>query len=79
MFDLLNLLNGEDKDYYVLIKNVNDHFTHLFELEKMKQSKCIFINRNSEISLIFDEKIEYLNYDIIDFFLNKQAIAFGKK
>ena len=78
MFDLLKSLNGEDKDYYVLIKNVNDHFTHLFELEKMKQSKCIFINRNSEISLIFDEKIEYLNYEIIDFFLNTRNSEYSK-
>ena len=78
MFDLLKSLNGEDKDYYVLIKNVNDHFTHLFELEKMNQSKCIFINRNSEISLIFDEKIEYLNYEIIDFFLNTRNSEYSK-
>ena len=78
MFDLLKSLNEEDKDYYVLIKNVNDHFTHLFELEKMKQSKCIFINRNSEISLIFDEKIEYLNYEIIDFFLNTRNSEYSK-
>ena len=36
----------------------------------MKQSKCIFINRSSEISIILDDKVEYLNYEMIDFFLN---------
>ena len=70
--EILKDINENETNFFVLIKNVNDHFTHLFELEKMKQSKCICINRNSEISLIFDEKIEYLNYDIIDFFLNKR-------
>ena len=72
IFDILKAINGDYSDYYVLIKNVNEHFTHLFELEKMKQSKCIFINRNSEISIILDEKIEFLNYEMIDFFLNKR-------
>ena len=71
-------INGEDNDYFVLIKNINDHFTHLFELEKMKQSKCIIINRNSEISLILDEKIEYLNFDMIDFFLNTRNSEYSK-
>ena len=70
IFDILKAFNEDNRDYYVLLKNVNEHFTNLFVLEKMKQSKCIFINRNSEISIILDEKIEYLNYDIIDFFLN---------
>ena len=70
IFDILKAFNEDNRDYYVLLKNVNEHFTNLFGLEKMKQSKCIFINRNSEISIILDEKIEYLNYDIIDFFLN---------
>ena len=70
ILELVKSINENDTNYYILIKNVNEHFTQLFELEKMKQSKCICINRNSEISLIFDEKIEFLNYDIIDFFLN---------
>ena len=71
-------INGEDNDYFVLIKSINDHFTQLFELEKMKYNKCIIINRNSEISLIFDEKIEYLNFDIIDFFLNTRNSEYSK-
>ena len=71
-------INGEDNDYFVLIKSINDHFTQLFELEKMKHNKCIIINRNSEISLIFDEKIEYLNFDIIDFFLNTRNSEYSK-
>ena len=70
IFDILKAVNKDDLNYYVLLKNVNEHFTNLFELEKMKQSKCIFINRSSEISIILDEKIEYLNYEMIDFFLN---------
>ncbi len=78
IMEIFKEFNINDTDYYVLIKNVNEHFTHLFELEKMKQSKCIFINRNSEISLIFDEKIEYLNHDIIDFFLNTRNSEFSK-
>ena len=71
-------INGEDNDYFVLIKNINDHFTQLFELEKMKLSKCIIINRNSEISLILDEKKEYMNYDMIDFFLNIRNSEYSK-
>ena len=70
IFDILKSFNEDNDDYFVLIKNVNEHFTNLFGLEKMKQSKCIFINRNSEISIILDEKIEYLDYDMVDFFLN---------
>ena len=71
-------INGEEDDYFFLIKNINDHFTQLFQLGKMKQSKCIIINRNSEISLILDEKIEYLNFDIIDFFLNTRNSEYSK-
>ena len=78
ILEIIKDINENDINIFVLIKNVNDHFTHLFELEKMKQSKCICINRNSEISLIFDEKIEYLNYDIIDFFLNKRNSEYSK-
>jgi hypothetical protein len=70
IFDILKTINKNDLNYYALLKDVNEHFTDLFDLEKMKQSKCIFINRNSEISIILDEKIEYLNYEMIDFFLN---------
>ena len=69
---------AEANDYFVLIKNINDHFTQLFELDKMKQSKCVIINRNSEISLILDEKIEYLNFDIVDFFLNTRNSEYSK-
>ena len=70
IFDILKIVNKDDLNYYVLLKNVNEHFTNIFELEKMKQSKCIFINRSSEISIILDDKVEYLNYEMIDFFLN---------
>ena len=70
IFDILKTVNKDDLNYYVLLKNVNEHFTNLFELKKMKQSKCIFINRSSEISIILDDKVEYLNYEMIDFFLN---------
>ena len=69
---------AEANDYFVLIKNINDHFTQLFELDKMKQSKCVIINRNSEISLILDEKIEYLNFDIVDFFLNTRNSEYSE-
>ena len=71
-------IKEDERDYFVLIKKVNDHFTQLFQLEKMKQSKCIIINRNSEISLILDEKIEFLNFEIIDFFLNTRNSEFSK-
>ena len=71
-------INEEENDYFVLIKNINDYFTQLFELEKMKQSKCIIINRNSEISLILDEKIEYMNFDMVDFFLNTRNSEYSK-
>ena len=78
ILEIIKDINENDINFFVLIKNINDHFTHLFEIEKMKHSKCICINRNSEISLIFDEKIEYLNYDIIDFFLNKRNSEYSK-
>ena len=71
-------MKGEDNEYFVLIKNINDHFTQLFELEKMKKSKCIIINRNSEISLIFDERIEYINFEMVDFFLNTRNSQYSK-
>ena len=79
IFDIVkeNSISQED-DYFVLIKNINEHFTQLFQLDQMKQSKCVIINRNSEISLILDEKIEYLNYDMIDFFLNTRNSEYSK-
>ena len=79
IFDIVKENNiSQDDNYYVLIKNINDHFSQLFQLDKMKQSKCVIINRNSEVSLILDEKIEYLNFDMIDFFLNTRNSEYSK-
>ena len=36
----------------------------------MTQSKCIIINRNSEISLILEDHIEFLTKEMINFYLN---------
>ena len=34
IFDILKAVNKDDLNYYVLLKNVNEHFTNLFELKK---------------------------------------------
>ena len=55
---------------YILTQVVNSSFIKLFELDCVTQSKCIIINRNSEISLILEDHIEYLTKEMIDFYLN---------
>ena len=55
---------------YILTQVINSSFIKLFELDCVTQSKCIIINRNSEISLILEDHIEYLTKEMIDFYLN---------
>ena len=59
-----------NEECYILTQPLNSNFIKLFELDFVTQSKCIIINRNSEISLILDDNIEFLTKDIIDFYLN---------
>ena len=58
------------EDCYILTQPVNSSFIKLFELDCVTQSKCIIINRNSEISLILEDHIEFLTKEMIDFYLN---------
>ena len=58
------------EDCYILIQQINSNFIKLFELDCITQSKCIIINRNSEISLILDDHIEFLTKEMINFYLN---------
>ena len=58
------------KECYILTQPTNSSFIKLFELDCVTQSKCIIINRNSEISLILEDHIEYLTQEMIDFYLN---------
>ena len=58
------------EDCYILTQAINSNFIKLFELDCVTQSKCIIINRNSEISLILEDHIEYLTKEMIDFYLN---------
>ena len=59
-----------NEDCYILTQPLNSNFIKLFELDCITQSKCIIINRNSEISLILEDHIEFLTKEMIDFYLN---------
>ena len=59
-----------NEDCYILTQPLNSNFIKLFELDCVTQSKCIIINRNSEISLILEDHIEFLTKEMIDFYLN---------
>ena len=65
----LESININD-DCYILTQPLNSNFIKLFELDCVTQSKCIIINRNSEISLILEDHIEFLTKEMIDFYLN---------
>ena len=65
----LESININD-DCYILTQPLNSNFIKLFELDCVTQSKCIIINRNSEISLILEDQIEFLTKEMIDFYLN---------
>ena len=58
------------EDCYILTQPINSSFIKLFELDCITQSKCIIINRNSEISLILEDHIEFLTKEMINFYLN---------
>ena len=58
------------EDCYILTQQINSSFIKLFELDCVTQSKCIIINRNSEISLILEDHIEFLTREMINFYLN---------
>ena len=58
------------EDCYILSQPKNSSFIKLFELDCITQSKCIIINRNSEISLILEDHIEFLTKEMINFYLN---------
>ena len=58
------------EDCYILTQPKNSSFIKLFELDCVTQSKCIIINRNSEISLILEDHIEFLTKEMINFYLN---------
>ena len=58
------------EDCYILTQPKNSSFIKLFELDCVTQSKCIIINRNSEISLILEDQIQFLTKEMINFYLN---------
>ena len=57
-------------DCFILVQDINSNFIKLFELDCITQSKCIGINRNSEISLILNDQVQFLTIEIVEFYLN---------
>ena len=64
------------------INNLNDCFIYpdsnsnlikIFGIDNDYDSKCIFININSEISLILENDIEFLTNEFIDFYLGRNS------
>ena len=70
MKKIIESLDINDLDCYIMVNSINNNLIKLFKLNEINQSKCIFINRNSEISFILKDKIEYLTNEMIDLYLN---------
>ena len=49
------LIVNKIEDFYILNEELNSDFMKLFGFNIEKNSKIIFINKNSEISLILEE------------------------
>ena len=45
----------------------------LFGFDNVINSKCVFTNYNSKISLIFEDSIEYLTKEMINFYLGRKS------
>ena len=70
MKKIIDSLDISDIDCYIMINGINNNLIKLFQLDEIRQSKCIFVNRNSEISFMLKDQIEYLTNEMIDFYLN---------
>lgn len=57
-------------DCYILSHPVNSLYIKLFQLDSIESAKVIIINCNSEIAYISNDQIEFLNKEVIDFYLH---------
>ena len=64
---------------YILTKPKNSNFIKLFQLDCITQSKCIIVNRNSEISLILEDNIQFLTEEMINFYLKRRIKKYFTK
>ena len=72
--DYLKFHIKEIKDCYTLSES-NSKFIKLFGLEKDKYDvKCIIINENSKINLILENDIEFLNKELIEYYLKRESV-----
>ena len=72
--DFQEKLKSNDLDFCWLIsENIDSNFIKLFGFDDVINSRCVFINKNSEISLILEDSIEYLTKEMIDFYLGRKS------
>lgn len=57
-------------DCYILTHPVNSLYIKLFQLDSIESAKVIIINCNSEIAYISNDQIEFVNQEVIDFYLH---------
>ena len=77
--DIKNFLESNELDkWYYLTESFE--FNYLFGFNGKYNSKCLFINRSSLISLILeDDDIELLNEEMINFYLDRYSYFVNKK
>ena len=72
--DIQEKLKLHDLNFCWFISEKKDsNFIKLFGFDEVINSRCVFINKNAEISLIFDDSIEYLTKEMIDFYLGRKS------
>jgi len=65
------LKSNNINDFYILTNKEKD-IMEAFGLNDIESSKCVFYNKSSEISLILEDNIEYLNKDMIEYYFKKK-------
>lgn len=79
-FELILMVKENKKELhdYLKLNNINNFYIltnkekdimEAFGLNDIQNSKCIFYNKSSEISLILEDNIEYLSKKMIDYYL----------
>ena len=66
------LISNNIKDFYILTKK-EENFMKSFGLNDIQNSKCIFYDKTSEIGLILDDNIEYLNEEMIKYYFERNS------
>ena len=83
-FDLILIVKKNDKyikdkinryklGVYFLCEKPDSNFNKFFGNYEELDSKCIFINKNMEISLIIENDIEFLSKDTIEYYLERDS------